>query len=445
MQTTAPTVKRIILHLAVFVSIISPICAKDFFIHDGDRVLFLGDSITQQAFYTNYIEAYTLSRHPSWKLTFRNAGWGGDTSWLRQRWHTDESLLFASDDAAQLQMIDAAIGFGLGRDVLPFKPTVVTVNFGMNDHGYQAFRPDILRAYIRSQTQISRVLSRNGIRPVFLTTQPIEEKRADPNQDVKNISLKDFAEALREMASQEHVEFADQFDPYMQAMLASLSSAIGGGGDSVHPGPPGHTIMAWAVLKALGASSLVSTVAIDSQAMKVDAVQGSQVGNLKTDGGVISFDRLDAALPMPVDHKAESALAIVPITRDLNDYELTITGLPPGNYTVSIDGEVAASVSANDLAHGWNLAYLAGPVTRQSQDLLSLVQKKNDLYFKRWREVQLYSAPDWVSKDSDLESRRKSEMAKLDGEISALETRIDAERQPRSRHFVVAPEKRDAQ
>jgi hypothetical protein len=63
------------------------LCGDGFQIHDGDRVVFLGDSITEQRLYTTYIEAYTLARHPKWNLTFRNSGWGGDTSWLRQRAH----------------------------------------------------------------------------------------------------------------------------------------------------------------------------------------------------------------------------------------------------------------------------------------------------------------------------------------------------------------------
>src|SRR5678816_277876 len=64
----------------------------DFLIHDGDSVVFLGDSITEQRLYTTYIEAYALTRHPEWKLTFRNVGWGGDTAWLRQRAHPEEDL-----------------------------------------------------------------------------------------------------------------------------------------------------------------------------------------------------------------------------------------------------------------------------------------------------------------------------------------------------------------
>ena len=107
--------------------------AGDFFIKDGDRVVFLGDSITEQRLYTTYIEAYALTRHPEWKLWFRNVGWGGDTSWLRQRAHPDEKQLFAADEASQQKMVEDSVGRGLKRDVLPLKPTVVTIKFGMND------------------------------------------------------------------------------------------------------------------------------------------------------------------------------------------------------------------------------------------------------------------------------------------------------------------------
>src|SRR3954469_13447309 len=76
----------------------------------NDRVVFLGDSITEQQLYTNYAETYLATRFPEMKLTFFNAGWGGDT---------------------------APGGLNrLRRDVLDLKPTVVTICYGMNDAGY---------------------------------------------------------------------------------------------------------------------------------------------------------------------------------------------------------------------------------------------------------------------------------------------------------------------
>src|SRR3974390_589922 len=248
--------------------------AADFLIHDGDRVVFLGDSITEQRLYTTYIETYALTRHPDWKLSFRNVGWGGDTSWLRQRSHPDEGKLFKADEATQQKMVEESVGHGLERDVLALKPTFVTVKFGMNDHSYQPFREDIFRAYVRSQTQIAEVLKAAGARVAFLTPQPIEEKRPDPDKDPRNQSLRKFSDGLREVAAKEGDTFVDQFDPYMTILLRERTGnqdRMVGGGDAVHPGPIGHTVMAWAVLKGLGASAKVSNAAIDAKSQRVVA------------------------------------------------------------------------------------------------------------------------------------------------------------------------------
>ena len=411
--------------------------AGEFFIKDGDRVVFLGDSITEQRLYTTYLEAYALTRHPEWKLWFRNVGWGGDTSWLRQRAHPDEKQLFAADDASQQKMVEDSVGRGLKRDVLPLKPTVVTIKFGMNDHSYQKFREDIFKAYVRSQTELAKELEANGARVAFLTSQPIEDKRPDPDKDVKNQSLRQFSDGLKEVAAKQGATFVDQFDPYMAIMMherAADPAAFIGGGDAVHPGPAGHTIMAWAILKALGAPALVSRAEIDGAAGKVVTVEGCRVDNIKADKGTVSFDRLDDALPMPVDPKAESALKLAPILQDLNRYELQVTGLPEGTYELSIDGESAAKVSSEDLAKGWNLATSAGAITKQAQDVLALVFQKNNLFFQRWRSVQLHEFPGWAQ-SPEVESKRAAELARFDSQIADTEVQINTARKPKSHHF----------
>src|SRR5690606_4231753 len=45
---------------------------------DGDRVVFLGNSITDGGHYHSYIWLYYLTRFPGLKLQFFNAGIGGD-------------------------------------------------------------------------------------------------------------------------------------------------------------------------------------------------------------------------------------------------------------------------------------------------------------------------------------------------------------------------------
>ena len=120
---------------------------------------------------------------------------------------------------AQQKMVEDSVGRGLKRDVLPLKPTAVTIKFGMNDHSYQKFREDIFKAYVRSQSELAKVLEANGARVAFLTPQPIEDKRPDPDKDVRNQSLRQFSDGLKEVAAKQGATFVDQFDPYMAIML----------------------------------------------------------------------------------------------------------------------------------------------------------------------------------------------------------------------------------
>ena len=90
--------------------------------------------------------------------------------------------------------------------------------------------------------------------------------------------------------------------------------------------------MAWAILKGLGATPLVSRAQIDAKAKTLVTAQACKIENLKASEGVIAFDRLDDALPMPIHPNAGPALKLAPILEDLNRHELQVTGLSPRNY-----------------------------------------------------------------------------------------------------------------
>lgn len=427
-------IRKMLAGCVIWAVLVSGAFAKDaaFFFHDGDSVVFLGDSITEQKLYTTYIEAYVLTRFPQQKFTFRNVGWGGDTAWLRQRAHPNEAALFAAPSDEQQKMVEKSVGAGLARDVLPLKPTAVTIDFGMNDHAYQKFREDIFRAYVRSQTELAKVLKSNGARVALLTPQPIEERRPDPENDVRNQSLRQFSDGLKVVCSNEAAVFVDQFDPYMEIMrkerLANPQAFIGGG-DAVHPGPAGHTLMAWAILKGLHAPSLVSSAELDLTRKfrsKVVCAGNCRVSNVKVDKGVLSFDRLDQALPMPVDERAAAALKLAPVLHDLNRYVLKVRGLTADSYELTIDGEAVGTVSKAELSGEYNLAVCPSAITRQAQQVLALVFKKNSIYFDRWRNVQ-------------LKGGEAGRLAELDKQISGLEGEINAARIPKTHHYELKP------
>ena len=44
--------------------LLSPLLAQDFHLKNGDRVVFFGDSITDQRLYTTFTETFVLTRFP---------------------------------------------------------------------------------------------------------------------------------------------------------------------------------------------------------------------------------------------------------------------------------------------------------------------------------------------------------------------------------------------
>src|SRR5690606_37292146 len=52
--------------------------AGDFYLKNGDRVVFYGDSITERRLYTTLVETYVVTRFPGMNVSFVSSGWGGD-------------------------------------------------------------------------------------------------------------------------------------------------------------------------------------------------------------------------------------------------------------------------------------------------------------------------------------------------------------------------------
>src|ERR1700688_747503 len=54
------------------------VAQSDFYLKDGDTVVFYGDSINDQRLYTTFTEAYVVTRFPKLNVRFVHSGWSGD-------------------------------------------------------------------------------------------------------------------------------------------------------------------------------------------------------------------------------------------------------------------------------------------------------------------------------------------------------------------------------
>ncbi len=421
---------------------ISPDDFTSFFFHNGDTpTVFLGDSITEQKLFTTLIETYVLSRYPDWKITFRNAGWEGDTAGMAKR---------------------NGIAVGLPRDVLSLNPKAVVIDYGMNDA--HAGKPGYT-AYLKNTSQLIEELRKAGARVALLTSSPEEKYESDaPAGSGYNVMLKKYADGLKIVADNERVPLVDQFDPFVadieagrDAGILSKTAKSGDEGnvrlipDGVHPNWGGHFIMASIILQGLHAPAMVSSVSVDASGHSITGTEGCTVEWVDAGDGVVEFKRTDRALPWPVpgispevQGQIDVALKIPgfdPATT-LNQYLVKVTGLSEPSYKLTIDGQLVGVFSSADLAKGINLGfYPHGPLYDQGQQLLQAVIAKNDAYFERWREVQLYQKPDWLKPVRGIDDARTAELERLDGVIADEEKAIQDFRKTPTRLFRLEPAK----
>ena len=339
-----------------------PIFAADSFrLKSGDRVVFYGDSITDQRLYTIITETYVATRYPNLDITFVHSGWGGDK---------------VSGGGG------GPIDVRLTRDVLAYKPTVMTIMLGMNDGLYRAETEGTDRVFFDGYRHIVDTVksSAPGIRITAIQPSPYDDVTREPMfPGGYNEVLLSFSKWIGNYAPEAGLQVADLNTPVVGMLRRAneLDPAVAQTiiKDRVHPGFSGHMIMAEALLKSWSARPDVSSVSIDAGPKpKLGEVEHANVSDLSSANG-LSWTETEEALPLPLAEWQGNAglgpISLVLRSSDfsdaLNDEKLTITGLKNGVYSLKIDGESVAAFNSDELAHGVNLALLDTPMAKQGE------------------------------------------------------------------------------
>ena len=337
-----------------------PCTAAEFFLKDRDKVVMMGDSITAQHMYSSYVEAWAITRFPAWDLKFVNVGIGGD----------------------------GAPGGNnrFKRDVLPYAATVLTVAFGMNDGGGN------IDDFKKQMQGIADQAKAANIRVAWCSPQACENPEDKLAIDTTgNKNLERFSGGVKQIAEANgKALFIDQFTPFLalidKARPTNPATRVGGG-DQVHPGPPGQTLMAATILKGMSFPTLVAALEIDAASAKVVSNQNCTVEGLKVSPeGKITFHQKDNALPFFPEGDAKNILMWLPILEELNDYRLKITGLKAGRYEIRLGGVKVADCSNEELSAGVNLAtagLTTGPIADQVRKVWAAISAKNGYFLDK--------------------------------------------------------------
>src|SRR5260370_14087875 len=284
-----PSMRR--LALAAFALLFAPpaLRAQGFALQDGDRVVFYGDSITQDGQYARAVELYVATRFPEWTVTFQNAGVGGDK--VSGGW-------------------SGCVDGRLHRDVLARKPTVVTVMLGMNDGNYKAFDQPTYDAYTQG---LSRIVARlkealPEVRLTLIQPSPFDDVTRPPNfPEGYNGVLKKYGAFVQELGKAEGATVVDLNAPVVDGLLkvnktnAPLARQIVP--DRIHPGAAGHLVMRAALLRAWNASPAVTRVEIDGSAAHLVHAENTEVTGLAAKGTYLERPQHVKALPLTVNFK----------------------------------------------------------------------------------------------------------------------------------------------
>ena len=354
----------------------------------GDRIVFVGNSITDGGHYHSYIWLYYMTHFPNMRIDIFNAGIGGDVS--------------------------KQIYERLDTDVFAHKPTVVTLTFGMNDTGY-AYTTGIVadstyNAKVQQSLKSFRLIEAKyqqhpEVRKIMIASPPYDEtSKMKPAPFIgKNKSLLQIADSQQQVAKNNNWDFVDFNRPLtainvreqQKDSLFSMENM-----DRVHPTNDAMMAMAYVFLKAQGLSEeKVAGIIINAGNPKTVKTNNCTVAGLVSHNNQIAFNYLAKSLPYPVDTvpggfgkpaKSQAlGLKLVPFTDEFNQELLQVKGLQSSkNYQLKIDGKIIGVWAAGDFEKGINLAVLIN--TPQYQQAVAVMHLNEERWEKERRLREYY-------------------------------------------------------
>ncbi len=353
----------------VLVSVAVPLRAT-LVLQPNDMVAICGDSITEQKLYSVFLEDYFLMCQPAAGLRCAQFGWGGEKA------------------GGFLARID--------HEVLPFKPTVVTTCYGMNDGNYATMTQATGDTYRQAMTAVVEKLKAGGVKSIVVGSPGCVDAAAFyPNMPYAAEDYNKTLAALRgiamEVAQKEGTGFADVYTPMMEvnakakAAYGKTYQLIAGGG--VHPNNNGQIVMAYAFLKSLGCDGAIGTITVDMTAGKAIGTPGQTITGFALSGdqtggsmGLVEVESTRYPFcfqgdPDKPDQNEACMLKFFPFNEDLNRYLLVVKGLKGSKAKVTW-GTTTKEFSTADLAKGINLAaeFLVNPFCDQFRKVHAAVQ-----------------------------------------------------------------------
>jgi hypothetical protein len=326
---------------------------NSFDLKDGDRVVFLGNSIFENEFQYGYLELALTTRFADKGITFRNLGWTGDNVWGEAR------STYTNPPTPYEHLIE---------DITKTKPTVVFLGYG----GVEAQEGQAGLAHFKEGlNKLLDKIDELGAKTVLLSTIPVVSSDTSQHIDNRNADLELYSKAISEVATQRSKLFIDIYNPILNT---SKKEAIVE--NTVHLNELGYYYLATILEKALGLDAAKATTAITISGKKAEA-SNARIVAADNEMDIVKFTVENKYLPLP---SPQSASWIVDNARIVR-----VSGLKKGYYTLISENNDVASASAKEWEKGIDIKQ--GPQFAQSAEIRNMILKKNELHFFQYRPL----------------------------------------------------------
>jgi lysophospholipase L1-like esterase len=360
-----------------------------FSLNDGDRILFVGNGFVENDQWNAYFEARLQRRLSDRNLTFRYMGWSGDT-------------VRGSARTAGFQVPQGLAR--LEKEAKAQQPTVIFLAYGMNE---SFDGPQALPEFLKDYDKLLKALAPLKARFVIVSPTYHEDRgRPFPDPGEHNRHLEQFTKALKAFTEERKLTFVDLFHPLATAKKADAARQLSTNGILLTEA--GYALAGTATEEQLGFESHRWEVTLD-RAGKVAGSIGTKLTAVTAKADSIRFQAADVLLPIAGDV-----------------HRLRITGLPPGDYVLKIDGENVFHAAATAWQDGVPID--KGPMFADGEKLREAIVLRNQLFYRRWRPYNDHSRH-WGFIGGDFKL--------YDLDLGKQEKRIAALRSPRPHRYEI--------
>ncbi|MEM6883434.1 MAG: SGNH/GDSL hydrolase family protein [Verrucomicrobiota bacterium] len=347
------------------------------------RLVFIGDSITHGGSYHTYIQTFYATRYPHQNILCFNAGISGDNA------------------RGGFQRASQTGGGIWESDIRGYRPTAVTIMFGMNDVGGAHFETaesaDALDEankqqlvwYKSNYAQLLDNLETLGVTNITLITpsaydQTMVNEQASTNLykfgTGKNDAILSLADKVIAIESKKRGYPIIDFNTPLLAINAKMQKLDPGysiiGQDRVHPGLQGHMVMAYSFLEAQGQACPIAKLQFDAATQTVLSTENCIASDVKSNPESLQFRYTANALPYP-PKLYQSVSDLIPFESRYNQETLQVNNLNSGTYSLSIGGTACGHFTDQEFAAGINMALLENaPQVQQAQHVFKLCQER---------------------------------------------------------------------